>query len=141
MAKRMFISAALVSIAGCAARYTEPTLPADHPASPTGAELPPPERSRVLDLAAAEPVAPASAAMPMDHSGHDAHTTPETPAGALGGEHGHAAAPAAPQAVSPATVKYVCPMHPEVTSDKPDQRCPKCGMKLKKVDGQAGGQP
>jgi FtsP/CotA-like multicopper oxidase with cupredoxin domain len=26
-------------------------------------------------------------------------------------------------------VVYVCPMHPEVTGDKPD-RCPKCGMKL-----------
>ena len=28
-----------------------------------------------------------------------------------------------------AEATYVCPMHPEVTSDKPD-RCPKCGMKL-----------
>jgi len=26
-------------------------------------------------------------------------------------------------------VVYVCPMHPEVSSDKPD-KCPKCGMKL-----------
>jgi acetolactate decarboxylase len=30
---------------------------------------------------------------------------------------------------------YACPMHSEVTSDKSEQRCPKCGMKLKKQDG------
>jgi hypothetical protein len=29
----------------------------------------------------------------------------------------------------PAKVKYTCPMHPEVVSDKPG-KCPKCGMPL-----------
>lgn len=35
----------------------------------------------------------------------------------------------APSGVSSARITYVCPMHPEVTSDKPG-RCPKCGMFL-----------
>jgi FtsP/CotA-like multicopper oxidase with cupredoxin domain len=34
---------------------------------------------------------------------------------------------AMPEGAGPVT--YVCPMHPEVTSDRPG-RCPKCGMKL-----------
>ena len=33
---------------------------------------------------------------------------------------------------NPETTTYTCPMHPEVTSDKPG-KCPKCGMNLEKV--------
>ena len=49
----------------------------------------------------ASSTAPSAPAPSADHSGHD---------------HG-------------AATVYTCPMHPEVTSDKPGQ-CPKCGMTL-----------
>lgn len=39
--------------------------------------------------------------------------------------------PATQQPSNPATTIYTCPMHPEVTSDKPGN-CPKCGMSLVK---------
>ena len=35
-------------------------------------------------------------------------------------------------APEPKAGKYLCPMHPEVVSDKPGQTCPKCGMDLVK---------
>ena len=38
-----------------------------------------------------------------------------------------------PEPVSGASVAYVCPMHPEVTSAQAE-RCPKCGMKLVPAD-------
>lgn len=33
------------------------------------------------------------------------------------------------------SVVYICPMHPDVISDKPG-KCPECGMKLKKKKAQ-----
>lgn len=54
-------------------------------------------------------------------------STTNTPTGAvdpmsMSGDHGGMAMEEA---------RYVCPMHPEVTSDKPGS-CPKCGMALVK---------
>ena len=64
--------------------------------------------------------ATAAPAMPMDHSQHGS-TPPRT--------QSHTTA--ASQAQPVAETIYTCPMHPEVTSDKPGQ-CPKCGMTLVK---------
>lgn len=57
-----------------------------------------------------------------------------------GGGHDHDKAAqqgASTEAVE--TMKYVCPMHADVQSDKPGE-CPKCGMTLKQAahEGMAG---
>jgi Cu(I)/Ag(I) efflux system membrane fusion protein len=51
-----------------------------------------------------------------------------------------AAAPTGNAAANPAH-KYHCPMHPEVTSDDPNARCPKCGMKLEPRPTSAAAAP
>ena len=44
-----------------------------------------------------------------------------------------------PSPQKPAPVVYACPMHPDVTSTKPGQHCPKCGMEMRPV--QKDGEP
>ena len=113
LVKALATACALALFAGCAAPPAEPRLAADHPANPDAPAAPAPPVSTTLAI---EPASAAPAvnapAPPHDHSAM---------------QHNHDG-PAAAAAV------YVCPHHPEVISDKPDQRCPKCGMKLVKKE-------
>ncbi len=110
--KNPFLIATLLAFGSCTATYTEPPVAADHPANPGAQEAPPLMRSRTLELAAAEPVIAPGSKTSDTGEGEHKHDVP---------------APAKGEAAA----TYACPMHPEVTSDKPEQRCPKCGMKLK----------
>lgn len=129
---KLLVIAALLALGGCAGSYTEPSLPAEHPASPAAEQSMPPTRWRTLDLAGADPVTPAPAGHGSGHSGTGHDLEPATEA--EGHKHNAPAPPAA-------AAMYACPMHPEVTSDKPDQRCPECGMKLKPISAPAPGGP
>lgn len=115
---------AILLLAGCASSNTEPILPADHPGNPSAMEGPPIQRSRTLDLDGSE----TASAMPDEKSMDDT-------ARGMGDA-------SMPNAVSPprkdAQTVYACPMHPEVTSDTPDHRCPKCNMLLKPVSRTGG---
>jgi hypothetical protein len=115
----------VVALTGCAARYTEPALSADHPANPDAAQVSTSAQPshRTLDLSQTDPIASMPEGPKTRHEDHGA---------------GHTDQHSAPDQSTGAAL-YVCPMHPEVTSDQPNQRCPKCGMKLKKRE--AGGQP
>ncbi len=84
---------------------------------------------------------PATLSAHCGHCGSDAKHEDAAPAGEAKGEESGAAEATPATTASASEAKYVCPMHPEVTSDTPSD-CPKCGMKLEppkaKSDSEAG---
>ena len=98
----------LALLVGCAGPVRDGPLGPDHPASPSAAEapLPPPSQTLAVDTSAA----PGTPGVASPQAPHPAGHAASQPAGAL----------------------YACPMHPEVTSTNPNDRCPKCGMMINK---------
>ena len=116
-------------LAGCG-RTTPLVIGPDHPASPEAAMAPAPPPSQTLFFAApatppgsAGDVAGGAASESTDHSGHAAASGP-------------AATEPGSQTTQPAAGgAYVCPMHPEMTSNDPNARCRKCRMRLVAKEG------
>jgi hypothetical protein len=129
---------ALLFISGCAEKAYMYEPAADHPANPQAATAALPPASNVLAVGegvsagAGDPLAaivrPPQADANAGHTGHDEHAAPTAPAG-----HGGHSAPATTRSAA----AYVCPMHPEVTSNDPKARCHICGMFLKPPKGAA----
>lgn len=106
-ARCLALLALLLLSLGCASRSLPESHPPDSPVSPDGPE---PERASVTRALDEDPPLPG-----------------EPSAGWAGLEPPAEAATVPDEAA--ASAAYVCPMHPEVTSDHPG-RCPKCGMNL-----------
>jgi len=133
---------AILAGLGCASRSLPTSFPVASPASPASFQ---PARSHVTRAVEEDPPLPGAPAegwpgldrgarpdptVHRHHAGDD-----DAPAAAATHHIHHEAAPdthpsdttASEEAGPPAL--YVCPMHPEVTSDH-EGRCPKCGMNL-----------
>ncbi len=108
--------AAFVLVAACSPAPMQVSQSRHDPSSPNA-----PEGASPVMVAAAIP-APPSSEPAAKSGGHDHH----------GHAHAHDEANEVPASSDGGTegVVYVCPMHPEVTSNAPGALCPKCNMKL-----------
>lgn len=97
----------LATVVGCASRTVPDTFPRASPASTQAPELPPARVDRALS---GDPPLPGQST-----EGWPGLHAPDDPTD--DGPHANA---------------YACPMHPDVTSNRPGE-CPKCGMSLRKV--------
>ena len=133
MIRPLAAAMSLLLLTGCASVINESLPTGNHPANAAATESPMPTPSNTLAMAA-----------PSVSTGPAAIET------AAGGDHGADTMRGMSSTTKPATVPaaYVCPMHPQVTSNEPG-KCPICSMKLKATgkppaapsDHVHGGQP
>jgi hypothetical protein len=103
----------------CSSREVPSVFAASSPAALSAAEARPADVAQSLRE---DPPLPGTTTGGWKGLESDAEPAAQAHDHAASGTHEHGASG------SPAVV-YTCPMHPEVTSDKPGV-CPKCGMKL-----------
>ena len=84
---------------------------------------------------------PSVAPVGVEHPANpDAPTAPPLARSNMLALQNEASPPGAPVPAAAGAVKYVCPMHPKVTSNAPG-KCPICGMALKPAAAQPTTQP
>lgn len=143
---RILLCAATAGLVACAPTLRERSLSPDDPSNPAAPEALARAPSKTLELKASQ--APPAALRPAEQHHHPASSEGEQPGGDIApvktmapGDREHAGHGAMHQSTDEAPVAkatFVCPMHPEVTSDH-EGHCPKCGMKL--VPKSERGQP